>query len=178
MFAKVYMIKKRIILHMLNKYYKKRCLQCGSNVHIEENACGNWDNISIGSDVHIGRNNQFLCLIAPIYIGDHVMFGPNVTMITGNHRIDMIGRYMTTIRNSEKLSENDLPIIIEGDNWIGANAIILKGVKIGEGAVVASGAVVTSDVEPYSIVGGVPAKLIKYRFTKEEINLHKRILEK
>ena len=54
--------------------------------------------------------------------------------------------------------------------WIGANVIILPGVKIGNGAIIAAGAVVTKDVEPYAIVGGVPAKLIKYRFKKEEIN--------
>ena len=56
------------------------------------------------------------------------------------------------------------PIIIEDDVWIGMNAIILSGVHIGQGAVISAGAVVTKDVEPYSIVGGNPAKLIKYRF--------------
>jgi acetyltransferase-like isoleucine patch superfamily enzyme len=55
------------------------------------------------------------------------------------------------------------PIIIEDDVWIGACAIILKGVTIGEGAIVAAGSVVTKNVEPYSLVGGNPAKLIKYR---------------
>ena len=59
--------------------------------------------------------------------------------------------------------------VLEGDNWIGANATILKGVTIGEGAIVASNSLVTKDVPPYSIVGGVPAKVIKYRFEPEMI---------
>ena len=61
------------------------------------------------------------------------------------------------------------PPIIEDDVWIGCNATILQGVKIGTGAIVAAGAVVTKDVPPYAIVGGVPAKIIKYRFTEEQI---------
>jgi len=58
-------------------------------------------------------------------------------------------------------------ITIGNDVWIGLNAILLDGIKIGDGAIIAAGAVVTKDVEPYSIVGGIPAKHIKYRFTKE-----------
>jgi acetyltransferase-like isoleucine patch superfamily enzyme len=117
-----------------------------------------------------------MCTRAEIKIGDHVMFGPHVFMITGGHRMDIIGRYMKSIGNNEKLPENDQDIIIEGDNWIGANSIILKGVTIGRGAVVAAGAVVTQDVQPYSIVGGVPAKLIKMRFDDETILKHTKAL--
>lgn len=61
------------------------------------------------------------------------------------------------------------PIVIGNDVWIGANAVILPGVNIGDGAVIAAGAVVTKDVEPYAIVGGVPAKLIRYRFSNDII---------
>lgn len=170
------MFVKRIYWSILNYSIKKHLKSCGTDVYIDENVTGMWENISIGSDVHIGKNNLFMCLRAPIIIQDHVMFGPNVTMITGDHRIDIIGRYMTSIKNDEKLEENDQPIFIEGDNWIGANVTVLKGVKIGEGAVVASGSVVTRNVEPYSIVGGVPARHIKYRFDKDEIKRHKAIL--
>lgn len=62
------------------------------------------------------------------------------------------------------------PIEIGHDVWIGTNAIILDGVKIGTGAIIGAGAVVTKDVEPYAIVGGIPAKLIRYRFDREQIN--------
>ena len=60
-------------------------------------------------------------------------------------------------------------IVIGNDVWIGAGALLLAGVRIGDGAIVAAGAVVTKDVEPYTIVGGVPAKVIKKRFTDEQI---------
>lgn len=104
------------------------------------------------------------------------MFGPNVTVITGDHRTDLIGRYMTSVRNEEKLPENDQAVVFEGDNWIGANVTILKGVRVGNGAIVASGAVVDKDVPPYAIVGGVPAKVIKYRFTEKQILEHEQKL--
>ena len=61
-------------------------------------------------------------------------------------------------------------IIVEDDVWIGIHAIILSGVHIGRGAIIAAGAVVTNDIPPYAIVGGVPAKLIKYRFDHDLIN--------
>lgn len=173
---KILMQIKRIYQGILNRNAKMNLQKCGTDVYMDENVSGMWENMSIGSDVHIGRNNLFMCLKAPIVIGDHVMFGPNVTMITGDHRTDIVGRYMTSIKNNEKLEENDQPILIEGDNWIGANVTILKGVKIGEGAIIASGSVVTRDVEAYSIVGGVPARHIKYRFDEEQIKKHKAIL--
>ena len=124
----------------------------------------------------IGKNNLFLCSRAKIIIGDHVMFGPNVTVITGRHRSDMVGRYMITVADEEKRPEDDQEVVFVGDNWIGANATILKGVTIGRGAVVAAGAVVTKSVPPYTICGGVPAKTIKNRFTEQELEKHEMML--
>ena len=92
------------------------------------------------------------------------MFGPGVTVVTGNHRIDIPGKYIIDITDQEKREEDDQPVIFEGDNWIGANAIILKGVTIGRGAVIAAGAVVTKSVPEYAIVGGNPAKVLRFRF--------------
>ncbi len=138
--------------------------ECGKRVIIGRNVSMNYYNVSVGNNVSIGANAIFMCTRAEIKIGDHVMFGPNVFMITGGHRMDIKDRPMTSITDSEKLPENDQDIILEGDNWIGAGAIILKGVTIGEGAVVAAGAIVTKDVPPFAIVGGIPAKIIKMRF--------------
>ena len=135
------------------------------------------NNIEIGSDVSIGENSLFMCTRANIKIGDHVMTGPRVTMITGGHRMDILGRYMTTIKNEEKALEDDQDIVLEGDNWIGANAVILKGVTIGKGSVIAAGAIVTKDVPPYQIWGGVPAKLIRNRFDEDTIKIHEKLLE-
>lgn len=65
-------------------------------------------------------------------------------------------------------------IVVEDDVWIGENAIISSGVKIGQGAIVAAGAVVTKDVEPYAIVGGNPAKIIKFRFNE---NIREKLMK-
>lgn len=81
------------------------------------------------------------------------------------------------VTDAEKTPEQDAPVIIEDDVWCGANVTILKGVTIGRGSVVAAGAVVTKSFPPYSIIGGVPAKLIKIRFTLEQIKKHERLLE-
>ncbi|MEN9523131.1 MAG: hypothetical protein RL065_1508, partial [Bacteroidota bacterium] len=100
--------------------------------------------------------------------------GPNVTIMTGDHRIDVIGKYMYDVK--EKLPENDVDVVIENDVWIGANATILKGVTIATGSIIASGAVVTKSFPPYSIIGGIPAKLIKERFTVSEIESHRKLI--
>ena len=90
--------------------------------------------------------------------------------------MNLLGRYMTTVTEAEKEPEDDRDVVFEGDNWIGANATVLRGVTVGEGAVIAAGAVVTRDVPPYAIVGGVPAKVLKMRFTEEEIKQHRELL--
>lgn len=158
---------------------KKSALgSCGKNVNLGKSTkFAGGGNIFLGNNVAIGADSRFMCTRAKILIGDNVMFGPAVTCITGGHRTDMIGRYMVSVTDREKRPEDDRDIVFEGDNWIGANVTILRGVTIGEGSVVAAGAVVTKDVPPYSIVGGVPAKVIKMRFTEEEIVEHKKILQ-
>jgi acetyltransferase-like isoleucine patch superfamily enzyme len=165
---------KYLVMHFKKSMLKK----CGKNVYIGKGSDFTYQNISIGNHVSINRDCMFMCTRSEIIIGDHVMFGPHVFMITGSHRTDIQGRYMDEIRNEEKISTDDQCIIIEGDNWIGANSIILKGVTIGKGAVIAAGSVVNRDVEPYSIVGGVPARILKYRFSSEQIIEHELILAK
>lgn len=124
-------------------------------------------NIHMGNDVGIGEGALFMCTKAKIIVGDHTMFGPQVTVITGGHRYDIQGRVMKSIGEDEKRPEDDQDVIFEGDNWIGANVTILRGVTIGEGAIVAAGAVVTKTVPPYTIVGGCPARVIKNRFDEK-----------
>ena len=84
---------------------------------------------------------------------------------------------MYEVKDSDKRDSDDQDVVFSGDNWIGANSTILKGVTVGEGAVVAAGALVNKDVPPYAIVGG-PAKVIKMRFTEDEIAEHKKLIEK
>ncbi|MBR2022007.1 MAG: CatB-related O-acetyltransferase [Clostridia bacterium] len=135
-------------------------------------------NVFLGNNVSIGEDARFMCTRARIIMGDNIMFGPGVTCITGGHRMDVVGKPMISVTNEEKRPEDDRDIVLEGDNWIGANVTILRGVTVGEGSVIAAGAVVTKDVPPYSIVGGVPAKVIKMRFSEEELAEHKRLLQK
>ena len=133
-----------------------------------------YQTISIGSNFFFGAGAIFRASESSITIGNKVMFGPRVTIMGGDHNFSHIGRYMFDVK--EKAPGDDLPVVIEDDVWVGAGAIILKGVTIGRGAIVAAGAVVNKNVEPYSIVGGVPAKKIAQRFSDEQIAEHERIL--
>ena len=146
-------------------FIKRSFASCGRSVSIPRGCrFSGIENISVGSRVAFGSGLTVLTTKAKLIIGDDVMFGPNVTIVTGDHRIDIPGRTMYSVTDAEKLPENDADVVIENDVWVGAGVIILKGVTIHTGSVIAAGSVVTKDVEPYSIVGGVPAKLIKKRF--------------
>lgn len=130
--------------------------------------------ISVGDDVAISSGATFSATESAITIGNKVMFGPNVTIMGGNHNTSHIGRFMFDVH--DKGPVDDVPVIIEDDVWVGTGAIILKGVRIGRGSIVAAGALVLRDVPPYSIVGGVPAKVLKVRWSREEIIRHEAVL--
>jgi len=156
---------------------KKSFAECGVDVHVPAKCSfSGISNIYVGNHVFFGAEARILTTRAKVIFGNYIMLGPGVTIITGDHRTDIVGRYMVDIKDSEKLPENDEDVVIEDDVWLGANAVILKGVTIGKGAIVASGALVTKNVPPYSIVGGVPAKLLKSRFTDEEIQEHENLM--
>lgn len=133
--------------------------------------------IEVGNNVSLGNDCRIMTTLAKVKIGNNVMFGPNVTILSGNHRINYLGKCMTEVHDCDKEGIEDKDIILEDDNWIGANATILKGVIIGKGAVVAACALVTKDVPAYSIVGGIPAKVIKMRFSREEIVKHEDMIQ-
>lgn len=157
----------------------KRCMKhCGKNVYLRPMSSDikGIENISIGDDTSIPKGSTFYCTRAELRIGRRVIFGPKPTIITGDHRIDIIGKFIVDVTDDEKLPVHDAPVIIEDDCWIGANVVILKGVKIGRGSVVAAGAVINKSLPPYSVSGGVPAKVLKYRFTPEQIIEHEKAL--
>lgn len=104
---------------------------------------------------------------AKLVIGEYVISGPNLTVITGDHYY-VPQRWLKTITDEEKPNECDKDVIIDDDVWIGANVTILKGVHIGRSSIIAAGSVVTRDVLEFAIVGGIPAKVIKYKWTDEE----------
>jgi len=106
-------------------------------------------------------------------IGSFCSIGPDVTFIVcGDHTYKNFSTFPFKVRykfsKHEAISKGD--IVIEDDVWIGTRSIILSGVRIGQGAVISAGAVVSSDIPPYSIVGGIPAKVLKSRFSENTIN--------
>ncbi len=117
---------------------------------------------NVGNSLKIGNNvgiNHY-CFIGVrgnIIIGNNVIFGPRVNVFSENHIFD---RLDTPIKNQGVKKENT---IIGNNVWIGANASIMAGVKVGNGCVIAAGSVVTKDIPDFSVVGGVPAKIIKNR---------------
>lgn len=154
--------------------WKRAMKHCGKRVYLRPMSSDikGLHNLSVGDGTSIPRGSTFYCTEAPLTIGKKVIFGPNPTIITGDHRIDLTGKYIIDVTVDEKLPENDAPVVIEDGVWCGANVTILKGVTIGRDSVIAAGAVVTKSFPPYSIIGGVPAKLLKMRFTEEQIKEH------
>lgn len=134
-------------------------MSCGINVYIDSSVgIYSPENIEIGDHVHI----QFGCKLfanGGLKIGDGCVFAHDVQILTRNHNYDsedleMIpydGRYI------------EKPVVIGEYCWIGTRVTILPGVKVGKGAVIAACSVVTKDVPEYAVVGGNPAKVIKYR---------------
>jgi maltose O-acetyltransferase len=128
----------------------------GADVNVERGALfGDGTNIHIGDRSGLGINCR---IYGPVFIGDHVMMGPDVTILTSNHRYDRLDTPMI-----DQGGTDHQPVTIEDDVWIGTHTIILPGVRVGNGAVVGAGSVVTKDVPSYAIVAGNPARLIKYR---------------
>lgn len=160
---------------LFSLFFKRSFAHCGDNVHFSPlNSDFSYKKISIGNDVYIGPYAIFSS-IKGITIGNKVTFGPRVTIMAGNHNFKVVGSYI--FDNHVKNNDDDQPVVINDDVWIGCNVTILKGVNIGRGAIVGAGAVVTKDVPPYAIVGGNPAKLIRFRWDDKTIEIHESIIK-
>jgi len=153
--------------------FKPMFYECGKNVIFHPTKSELlYKNIAVGNNVYIGSGASFIVSRSKIIIGDKVLFGPNVTIRGGNHSSHIIGKFLYDYRLSDKLQSDDEMVIIDNDVWVGTGAIILKGVHIGRGSIIAAGAVVTKSVDPYSVMGGVPAKLIRQRWSLDDIKKH------
>lgn len=133
---------------------------CGENVNIGKQA-----NFGLGRDISIGSNSSigpYAQIVGSgwggtLTIGDNVMMGPEVVILLSEHNHER-----TDIPMNQQ-GVRTTAVVIEDDVWIGMRSMILRGVTIGKGSIIGAGAVVTKDVPQYAIVGGIPAKVIKYR---------------
>lgn len=153
----------------------------GVNLVIPEHATlALGDNCYIGRYVELGPNKKIevgsntsiqdrCIMLGDVRIGRYCSLAPNVYISSGKHYFDLMPSWL--IKDQDKMSASDeklmkqhsKPVVIEDDCWLGINVVVMSGVTIGKGAVVGANSVVTKDVEPYTVVAGVPAKLIKKR---------------
>lgn len=197
------MIKK--ILFKLKKYRNNKKIKKQNNTTIRTLNVGNnlivgknceiakraqiSDNVTIGDNTYISNDTV---IDSNVTIGKFCSIAPNVFIAPGVHKYDYVTTHPILFNpywrkklnlNEEdyydkKIGKQDEHTYIGNDVWIALNAIIMRGVKIGDGAIIGAGAIVTKDVEPYSIVVGSPAKHVKYRFDKEDIDKLQRMQTK
>jgi acetyltransferase-like isoleucine patch superfamily enzyme len=132
----------------------------GDRVHLHDNVCiqtGEGGTISIGPDTHIQRHCQIEAYLAPIHIGSGVDIAPRCAFYSFDHGI------LPGTRISSQPLQSKGAITIEDEVWLGYGVIVLSGVRIGRGAVVGAGSVVTRDVPDGAVAVGVPARIVKTR---------------
>ncbi len=168
----IYRIYNRLVssLGILKAFFWSFFLKrIGKNVEIMERVMiMRPKNVEIGHDVFISKDVKIGGQNG-VKIGNYVIIGFNVNLVTANYR------YQDPSFPIKKQGFYGGPIKIDSDVWIGANAVILPNVTIGRGSVIGSNSVVTKNVDPYTIVAGVPAKVIKHRFDKSQTDKAKKI---
>jgi acetyltransferase-like isoleucine patch superfamily enzyme len=144
---------------LLVGYYRLRLRRVGRRFRIGiGSVILNPERVFVGDDVFMG-SHTLIGSPTEVYVGNRVMFGPRVTLIGGDHDVS---NYAMPLRLAPP-PPSVQPIVIEDDVWIGAGAIVLKGVRIGCGAVVGAGTIVTKDVPPGAVVVGNPARIARLR---------------
>ncbi|MDT2761848.1 CatB-related O-acetyltransferase [Aerococcus urinaeequi] len=129
--------------------------------------------VYVSEDACIGNYNYFgpFSMINNASIGNYCSIGPGVKIGQGDHSKDFITTYQSISKKLIDHSLNSTKSVLGSDVWVGANAVILQNVNIGNGAIIGANSVVTKDIPDYAIAVGVPAKIIKYRFSDEKIKL-------
>lgn len=161
-------IKRRSMMSL----YRPLFASCGKDFWFDPAGDYSFRNIQVGNHVFLGLRPTLSATRSKITIGDKVMFGPGVCIMGGNHDTSFLGEFMIDVTDAMKGTEHDRGVIIEDDVWVGARAVILHGCTIGRGCIVAAGSVVTRSAPPYSVVGGVPARVLKWRWTVDQIIDH------
>lgn len=165
-----WLLFRRVHRRFLMLFYGPLFGKHGKHFWFDPSGVYSYPNIYVGDNVSLGIGPTILAALSRIEIGNNVMFGPYVTIVGGGHNMKQVGQFMKNV--TIKSGDEDLGVVIEDDVWIGARATILRGVHVRRGAVVAAGAVVTKSVPPYSIVGGNPARVIRFRWDVDDILKH------
>ncbi|OPY11911.1 MAG: Streptogramin A acetyltransferase [Syntrophus sp. PtaB.Bin138] len=155
-------------------YLKRQFKELGNSTKVNPTANINDKKlISIGHHSFIGKCCH-ISIVAPatLVIGNYVCISPYVKILGGDHNLSVAGKYFMTVYDGQ-----NKPIVIEDDTLVGMDAMILKGVTIGEGAVVAARAVVTKNILPYTTAVGNPARMIKLRFSMDDLRVHLNALK-
>lgn len=163
--------------------YRQKKLNIGMNCELVSSKIGDYN--FIGDSVLLENSDlsdysyiNSRSFVSNATIGKFTSIAHDVQIGLGAHPINMVsthGAFYSKNKGFKTFADREYfneftSIRIGNDVWLGARSIVLNGINIGDGAVIAAGAVVTKDVEPYAVVGGVPARLIKYRFEKEIID--------
>ena len=177
----------RWVLHRIRflKKNKNKKIKIGAYSFVYNSDIGFYNTIYNNVTIIDSMINDFVYVaegtkITNARIGKFCSFGPNVKIGLGKHPTNFVSTFpaffspkmqcQITFANTNHYKEEEI-IEIGNDVWVGANALIMDGVNIADGAIIAAGAVVTKNVKPYEIVGGIPAKHIKYRFEAQDIIL-------
>lgn len=148
----------------------------GRNFRFDPDGTYTFENIFVGDNVNLRMHPILVVFRSTIKILNNVIFGPEITIRDGNHRFDLVGRYIESVTDEEKRPEGDLGVTIQDDVWVGTKAIILSGAKIGRGAIILAGAIVTNRIPPYVIAAGAPAQIIRFSWDVDTILKHEKIL--
>jgi acetyltransferase-like isoleucine patch superfamily enzyme len=171
-FGRTHSFFRRVRRRVLMLFYRPLFGSHGRNFWFDPDGFYSYSSIHVGDDVTLGLRSILQAPRSEIRIGSKVMLGSEVSIWGGNHAVARFGQFMADIHDADKRPEDDLGVVIEDDVWVGSKAVILHGVRIGRGAIVAAGAVVTKDVPPYGVVGGVPARILKFRWNITTILRH------
>jgi acetyltransferase-like isoleucine patch superfamily enzyme len=177
-FAKRYYEKIRLLFKTINSIYQQQeynnSLKESKGSHFHG---GNrFDKFQIGNNSYVSFNS----ILYNCSVGNYCSIGPNVVIGVGDHPYNYLttspnvyfdNRFFSIEEQEGLLERNFKKVVIKNDVWIGANVFIKNGVTIGNGAIIGAGSVVLNDVSDFEIVGGVPAKRLKMRFTDDIIQL-------